>query len=293
MEQANEEAHDRERWTGVTDEDDPSLYWQLLLDHPIRPISRWGHGKPANANLMRVIESGRAAYARTLQACLNYQTSFATIARDYESDSVPYWSSGWMSPLDLMVLYSTVAEAAPRTYLEIGSGTSTAFVRHAINHHGLPSRIVSIDPDPRADIDRLCDQVIRTTLEDADLSIFDGLQAGDVVLLDGSHRSFTNSDVTVAFLDVVPRLPEGVILGIDDIYLPYDYPPEWLSRFYNEQYVLAAWLLGGSRRMQLRGANYFASQDAELRRIVQPLWNDPRLEGLPTDANGFWVTIGR
>jgi hypothetical protein len=276
---------------GVTDADDPSLFWQLPLDHPIRPTPRWGHGRPANSHLLALIEAGRPAYAASLRTCMNYSDSYRQIGRALVADDLPYWECGWMSPLDLMVLYSTVVSQAPRTYLEIGSGTSTAFVRDAITRHDLPTRIVSIDPQPRAEIDQICDTVVRSSLEEADLGIFDELQAGDVVLLDGSHRSFTNSDVTVAFLDVLPRLPAGVVLGIDDIYLPCDYPAEWTWRFYNEQYLLAAWLLGGSARMELRSANYFASQDPELRRLVQPLWSDGLFDGLPTDGNGFWVTI--
>ena len=116
------------------------------------------------------------------------------------------------------------------------------------------------------------------------------LQPGDVVFLDGSHRCFSNSDVTVAFLEVLPRLPAGVVVGIDDIYLPYDYPPDWSDRYYSEQYVLAAWLLGGSRRLRLRCASYFASQDPELCRIVEPLWAD-LFAGMMTVGNGFWMTI--
>ena len=30
-----------------------------------------------------------------------------------------------------------------------------------------------------------------------------------------------------------------------DIFLPYDYPQSFVARFYNEQYLLAAYLLGG------------------------------------------------
>jgi len=58
-------------------------------------------------------------------------------------------------------------------------------------------------------------------------------------MVDNSHRCFQNSDVTVVFLDVLPRLRSGVIIYIDDVYLPYDYPPEWSMRYYSEQYLLA------------------------------------------------------
>jgi len=37
----------------------------------------------------------------------------------------------------------------PRRVIEVGSGNSTKFIRRAIRDHGLPTAIVSIDPQPR------------------------------------------------------------------------------------------------------------------------------------------------
>ena len=48
--------------------------------------------------------------------------------------------------------------------VEVGSGYSTKFARRAIDDHSLRSRITSIDPAPRAEIDGLCDSVIRGPL---------------------------------------------------------------------------------------------------------------------------------
>ena len=46
----------------------------------------------------------------------------------------------------------------------------------------LQTRIVSIDPRPRAEVDELCDRVLRVPLEAADLSVFDELSAATCVL---------------------------------------------------------------------------------------------------------------
>jgi hypothetical protein len=56
--------------------------------------------------------------------------------------------------------------------------------------------------------------------------------------------------VTMIFLAVLPRLPVGAMVHVHDIYLPDDYPRPLLNRFWSEQCVLAAWLLGGSRRLR-------------------------------------------
>jgi hypothetical protein len=151
-------------------------------------------------------------------------------------------------------LYSLLAQHNPRHYVEVGSGNSTKFARRAIRDHGLQTRITSIDPFPRAEIDSICDRVIREPVEHVALDTFDMLQPGDILFIDSSHRTFMNSDVTALSLDVLPRLPAGVIVEVHDITLPGDYPPQWTGRYYSEQYLLAAYLLGPRQRPRDRAA---------------------------------------
>ena len=76
--------------------------------------------------------------------------------------------------------------------------------------------------------------------------MFDGASDGDVVFLDGSHRtSYTRA--TVFFLELPPRLAGGVLVGVDVVLL-YDYPAEPADCHYSEQYLLAAHLQGRTRR---------------------------------------------
>src|ERR1035438_7582905 len=138
----------------------------------------------------------------------------------------PCWVNKWLSGLDTFALYGFVATCNPAVYIEVGSGFSTKVVRRAIRDMGLATRLVSIAPSPRAEIDRLCDEVIRQPLEACDLSLFDRLGSGDIFFMDGSHRSFMNSDVTVFFLEILPRLQPGVLVHIHDIFLPLDYRSE-------------------------------------------------------------------
>jgi hypothetical protein len=107
--------------------------------------------------------------------------------------------------------------------------------------------IVSVDPSPRLAISELCDQVKRRRLEECVEEFLDLVTPGTVVFFDGSHRSFPASDVTVFFLEILPRLPAGTIVQIHDIFLPDDYPSKAFDRLWSEQYLLAAWLLGGSQ----------------------------------------------
>lgn len=60
-----------------------------------------------------------------------------------------------------------------------------------------------------------------------------------------------NSDVTVVFLEILPRLILGVFVEFHDIYLPYYYSEEWGTRYYNEQYLLASSILAEGNKYEI------------------------------------------
>jgi hypothetical protein len=45
-----------------------------------------------------------------------------------------------------------------------------------------------------------------------DISLFDELEAGDILFMDNLHKSFMNSDVTTVFTEILPRLKQGVLV---------------------------------------------------------------------------------
>jgi predicted O-methyltransferase YrrM len=186
-----------------------------------------------------------------------------------------------------------VAVYQPARYVEIGSGISTMFTFRAKKDYRLSTKIISIDPEPRYEIGSICDQIIRSPLEKSDLEIFDELGTKDMVFVDSTHRCFTNSDVTVFFLDVLPRLKPGVVVHFHDIFLPNDYPPAWANRFYSEQYLLAVLLLAGSDRIQVLLPNTFIGYDERLCGILTPLWSHPMFEGIKKEGCSFWIEIGK
>jgi hypothetical protein len=56
-------------------------------------------------------------------------------------------------------------------------------------------------------------------------------------------------DVVYESLEIIPRLPSGVIVHIHDIFLPFEYPQDWVMqrrRFWTEQYLLQALLTWNS-----------------------------------------------
>ena len=111
---------------------------------------------------------------------------------------------------------------------------------------------------------------MRSPAEEVELDVYDRLGEGDILFVDNSHRCLQNSDATVMFLEVLPRLRPGVLVEFHDITLPDDYPPEWVGRFYSEQYLLAAYLLAGGDRFDVELPNHFVSRDADLASITAP-----------------------
>ena len=264
----------------------------IFLDYPVHPVPRYGHGNPPHPELHSLLERGRDDYRGFLQRCLELAESLVSIpVRGDARSQEPAWINGFLPGLDSAALYAFLTHGNPERYVEIGSGNSTKFARRAIRDHGLRTRITSIDPEPRADIDALSDDVVRFPLEAVDLGIITSLRAGDVLFLDGSHRCFTNSDVTVAFLEILPRLAPGVRVQIHDICLPYDYPPTYGDRFYSEQYVLAAYLLGGGNGARVLLPNAFVSQDPELDSILDPIWSRPGFGDVERHGSSFWLEI--
>ena len=261
----------------------------LFLDYRVEPRSRYGYGRAPHPGLLALLEAGRAQYRELLRGALDYEAKLAAIPQEAADARSPFWNNGWIPPLDAVALYALLAQRRPRLYLEVGSGHSTKFARRAVEDHSLPTQIVSLDPHPRAEIDALCDRLVRQPLQQADLALFDQLRAGDVLFLDCSHVLLTNSDVAVAFLEVLPRLPAGVLVQVHDVFLPYDYPARWAHHYWSEQYLLAFALLEGASRLNVLLPNAFVSADPELSQVLRPLWQRIGLKG-PLDAGvSMWL----
>ena len=253
----------------------------IALDYPIDAHPRYGFGLPRHPQLALLIETSRSVYAHNLTTVQSYTKHLHQLPASW-------WINGYLPTLDAATLYALSAERNPARYVEVGSGVSTTFVRRAIRDHALATTITSIDPFPRAEIDQLCDVVIRQPLEEVDLDLFRQLSTGDMLFIDNSHQAFQNSDVTVFFLDVLPNLPPGILVGIHDIFLPDDYPPSYKFNYYNEQYLLATWLLGGGQKIQIVIPNWFVSSDPELRGQIKPLFTTSQFQGVDTHGNIFW-----
>jgi hypothetical protein len=260
-------------------------YTPVYIEYDIRFAPRWTE-RPGNPHVAPIIAGARDRYLANLHDMQRLQP----IVERLLGGGLPFnidWRNHQIPALDGLSLM-WAALAAGSTYLEIGSGNSTLFAKAALLHENKPTRIVSIDPMPRAEVDAICDEVIRSPLEDVDLSLFDRLQPGDTLFVDNSHRSFMNSDVTVFMLDVLPRIPAGVLVGIHDVFLPYDYFDSWAERGYNEQYLLACYLLANGHFFEIELANYWIGSERLHHEPLQPVWSLLGNDIRDRPASAFW-----
>ncbi len=257
-------------------------YVGLEYPPPDQAEPRWGWTRPPHSRLAELLSARRERFRAVLELVGSHAGDLARM---------PYWDQHLFTGLDAAVLYALLRERDPARLVEIGSGHSTLFAARAVHDGGLQTRITSIDPAPRAEVDRVCDEVVRAPFQDTDLGRFAELEAGDVVLVDSSHHVLRNSDVTAFVLDVLPELPPGVLVGIHDVFLPDDYPWWLADRWYSEQYLVAAWLLGGGAgdATQVVFATHFAATDQELRPAADQAFAACGPQGMPAYGSSFWI----
>lgn len=163
--------------------------------------------------------------------------------------------------LDARILAATLRHHAPARIIEVGSGFSTLIMDSVVAGHLRDrTRVTAIEPFPRAFLADLKHVELRQSkVQDVAPATFDQLQAGDVLFIDSSHVCKTGSDVHFLFFEILPRLKPGVLIHLHDIWLPLEYPQEWVlteARSWNEQYLLRA-LLSGSDVYQVEMAASF------------------------------------
>jgi len=266
----------------------------LFLEYKVALKPRYGHGLPPHELLLKIIEQQRDTYQFWLGKISGFAPQLQAIKKlsEEKDPSQPGWNNSFLPGLDIMALYSIIAETKPRRYVEVGSGNSTKVAHKAVMDHGLSTKITSIDPYPRAEIDSLAHEIVRKPFEAVDTSWLAELEAGDILFIDNSHRMLPNSDATVFFLETLPALKPGVIVHIHDIYLPYDYPQFMCDRFYSEQYGLAIAILANPQRYQPIFPAYFISEDAALSASISNIWDHPNTQGVERHGGSFWLKIG-
>ncbi len=197
-----------------------------------------------------------------------YKSEYDAFTRNKTQIPYEYYiDNGIFGSVDGEILYCMVRDFKPRTIIEVGSGNSTYVTAQAIlknkeEDEQYTCDLLAIEPYPNPTLKagfpgltRLIDQKVQRV----DLSEFNKLRNNDILSIDSSHVAKIGSDVEYLYLEILPRLRKGVIVHIHDIYLPTEYLREEAftrHRFWNEQYILHAFLLFNDSFEVLWAASY-------------------------------------
>lgn len=226
----------------------PVHYYSPVPDTEALPRSLWAQTQPT-PGVELDIEEGFALLEELAEGFRDEYTKIATrgkIDGRFHIDN-PAFSRG-----SAEVLYAMIRKLRPKRILEIGSGHTTLLFAEAIerisNDDDSPCAMTCIEPYPPDYLSPPPPQVSRfisDPLQTVEQSTFDELEAGDFLFIDSTHVVNIGSDVVYEYLHILPRLAPGVIVHIHDIFIPHEYPEDWIRKkrfFWNEQYLLQAFL---------------------------------------------------
>jgi hypothetical protein len=193
-----------------------------------------------------------------------YNEEFAGLRDEKTDDMTFHFRNGLFESGDAEYWYNTVRHRKPKTLIEIGSGNSTKLAALAIarNRQEDPDyrcAHICIEPYEMPWLEALGVTVLRQKVEEVGMAPFAKLGPGDILFIDSSHIIRPQGDVLFEYLELLPRLNEGVLVHVHDIFTPRDYPERWIFGdvlFWNEQYLLEAFLTGNPHWRIVGALNY-------------------------------------
>jgi hypothetical protein len=172
--------------------------------------------------------------------------------------------------VDAEALYGLIRHLRPTRLVELGSGYSSLVIEAAAarnDQDGSPVEHRIFDPFPWLESVRPSGrEVARVPATEVPLSEFEALSAGDVLFVDTTHTVKAGGDVNHIVLEVLPQLKPGVVIHFHDVFLPWQYPREWIEEmqwYWAEQYLLQAFLAYNREFEPLFAAHAVARADPE------------------------------
>lgn len=209
------------------------------------------------------------------------------VSRSKVDDQHFYIDNDFFLSGDAEYLYSLIRLKKPARIFEIGSGHSTLMAMKAVIKNmeetpGYQCKHLCVEPYAAPWLESAGLTVVRRKVEDVGTSLFTELNRGDILFIDSSHMIRPQGDVLFELLELLPTLNIGVIVHIHDIFSPRDYLKTWVMddvRFWNEQYLLEAFLTG-NRDWKIIGAlNYLHHSHFEILQARCPFLTPDREPG--------------
>jgi len=212
-----------------------------------------------------------------------------------------YLLNGSFMAIDGNVYYSLIRHLKPRKIVEIGSGYSTLLASKAILKNKEESeeatQLICIEPYPMEILTKGLpglSKLIVKKVQDVGLDFFESLGPGDILFIDSSHALRSGGDVWWEYCEILPRLASGVYIHIHDISLPKPYPKIYFDNliFWNEQYLLQAFLVFNSKFEVIWGGNYLMCKFPEkIRAAFLPEYDLMRTSYPFSEPTSFWIRV--
>ena len=223
----------------------------------------------------------------TLLHALSYADELADTPFDKPDDLSFYLNNGSFESGDAEFWYQLIRLKKPRRIFEVGSGNSTLAAMQAIRRNqnedvAYACKHVCVEPYEMPWLEQTTSSVVRKRVEELDVTFFSELEEDDVLFIDSSHIIRPEGDVLFEYLELLPALNKGVIVHLHDIFSPRNYPEEWLVdqvRFWNEQYLLEAFLTHNSSWAIIASLNYLHHHHYESLKSVAPFLTEDREPG--------------
>jgi hypothetical protein len=223
-----------------------------------------------------------------------------------------HFNNGLFESVDAELAYAMVRHLRPRRIIEVGGGFSTRLLAAAVLKNrelGSPlCDITCIEPHPdttlKSGIPGVAD-LIPKPIQQVPLSLFDSLEADDILFLDSSHIVSIGSDVNFEVLQVLPRLQKGAVVHFHDIFLPSEYPRTGVMEslaFWSEQYLVQAFLAFNPSYQVLWASSAMQLFHSEALEAAFPSWRAsyahmpsatrqfiPTLDGNHVWPSSFWL----
>ena len=116
---------------------------------------------------------------------------------------------------------------------------------------------------------------------------YNKMTAGDILFVDSTHVVKIGGDINHIFFDVLPTLNPGVLIHFHDIFLPEEYPRDWIFLnhwFWSEQYLLQAFLMHNSEYEILWAGNYMRLFHSEELEKIFPSFKERKPQ-----PGSFWI----
>jgi predicted O-methyltransferase YrrM len=207
--------------------------------------------------------------------------------------------NGSYMAVDAHLLYGLVRHYKPRRIVEIGNGASTMLAVAAVELNraeGYPTNVVSVDPYPSAAFKNGytgLDELIIKPVQDVPQSLFESLDRNDILFIDSSHVLRWGNDVDHLYLNILPLLRVGVLIHVHDVSLPMPYPKVYFDSqlYWNEQYLLQAFLIFNSRFKIIWPGNHMMLREPEKMLAVFPEIADMRAVYPSGEPTAFWMQV--